>query len=119
MIITIFILWALAGCLSGVMDNIEFHNKYRKRGTWWSRESWVSLYYPELTFIQRVFKYVFGAAYNAWHVAKYLQLLTLALSVSVSGYYAHEYLSSPLDYILFGGALLLSFGGGFRLVYTK
>lgn len=74
-----FILVFIAGLCNGIMDAIDFHDAYKNKGWWWSKESWKDLE-RNPTWIERTFK----AAFNGWHIAKWCTFLCLFIAIALS-----------------------------------
>jgi hypothetical protein len=91
------------------MDSIVFHNSYKHWGWFFDLNSWRDLYNKPNWFSK-----LFGASFNAWHVAKYTMVFLFTLSLYIA------YMSSvePLDALLFGIGGIFYFIVGFKIAYV-
>lgn len=76
-IINIILLWFAAGCCNGIMDAIRHKNSYAHLGHFWSNKSWRDYYDEHLNWFEKIFK----AAFDAWHVFKYIMVSCLICSM--------------------------------------
>jgi hypothetical protein len=113
MTIAVFIIWYIAGLLNGLMDSIQQHDSYANWGHFFSRDSWKDRYDSNHTFLEKAMQ----ASINAWHIAKWLSLAFIAISVGLFSYYGNLVVIAPIGIVVLPIMLLSLYGIGFRTSY--
>jgi hypothetical protein len=113
MIIVVFLIWYIAGLLNGLMDSIQQHDSYANWGHFFSRDSWKDRYDNNHTFLEGTMQ----ASINAWHIAKWLSVVLISISVGLFGYYCHPSITAPIGIPLLTLMLISLYGIGFRTSY--
>lgn len=108
-LILIIICWYLAGICNGFMDAIKYHDAYKHWGPFWSKGSWKRLYDGDINWFEKIF----DAAFDAWHLLKYIMMSLFILSLGL----AFTTNLHIFQNILICSIAVLSFIIGFKTTY--
>lgn len=108
-IIFIITFWYLAGICNGFMDAIKYHNAYKHWGPFWSKDSWKRLYDGDINWFEKIF----DAAFDAWHLLKYIMMSLLAVSLCL----AFLIKLTVFQSMLISSLAIISFTIGFKTTY--